>query len=192
MNPLVRADMVFLEYPNGGAVFSTSAIAWCGSLSFNNYTNNVSRITENVLKRFASNDPLPGPGDARDGWWLRTGLLAPDDEQKGASMSVVDEFLRRFAASPLHVPQLERVLAAYGGGSPDAFAAAVIESDREAAHPEATRIALEMLANGLIRAGSAAGRRHRTASEGDSVDTGWCRVSADAAARASGCRRGRR
>ncbi len=68
-------------------------------------------------------------------------------------MSVVDEFLRRFAASPLHVPQLERVLAAYGGVSPDAFAAAVIESDREAAHPEATRIALELLANGLDRAG---------------------------------------
>ena len=65
-------------------------------------------------------------------------------------MSVVDEFLRRFAASPIHVPQLERVLAAYGGGSPDAFAAAVIETDREAAHPEATRIALEVLATGLI------------------------------------------
>jgi N,N-dimethylformamidase len=61
-NPLVRADMVFLEYPNGGAVFSTSAIAWCGSLSYNNYTNNVSRVTENVLRRFASDAPLPAPG----------------------------------------------------------------------------------------------------------------------------------
>ena len=61
MNPLVRADMVFLEYPNGGAVFSSSAIAWCGSLSYNNYTNNVSRITENVLRRFASDEPFPAP-----------------------------------------------------------------------------------------------------------------------------------
>jgi N,N-dimethylformamidase len=61
-NPLVRADMVFLEYPNGGAVFSSSAIAWCGSLSYNNYTNTVSRITENVLRRFASDVPLPPPG----------------------------------------------------------------------------------------------------------------------------------
>ena len=61
VNPMVRADMVYLEYPKGGAVFSTSAIAWCGSLSFNNYTNNVSRITENVLRRFASDAPLPGP-----------------------------------------------------------------------------------------------------------------------------------
>ena len=60
-NPLVRADMVFLEYPNGGGVFSTSSIAWCGSLSFNSYTNDVSRITENVLRRFASSDPLPPP-----------------------------------------------------------------------------------------------------------------------------------
>jgi len=60
-NPLVRADMVYLEYPNGGGVFSTSSIAWCGSLSFNNYTNNVSRITENVLRRFAAEEPLPAP-----------------------------------------------------------------------------------------------------------------------------------
>ena len=69
-------------------------------------------------------------------------------------MSVVDDFLRRFAASPIHVPPLERGLAAYGGVSPDAFAAAVIESDREAAHPEAARIALELLATGLIEQAS--------------------------------------
>jgi N,N-dimethylformamidase len=53
--------MVYLEYPNGGGVFSTSSIAWCGSLSFNNYNNNVSRITENVLRRFADDEPLPAP-----------------------------------------------------------------------------------------------------------------------------------
>jgi N,N-dimethylformamidase len=64
-NALVRADMVFLEYPNGGAVFSSSAIAWCGSLSYNNYSNNVSRITENVLRRFASDAPLPAPSGSR-------------------------------------------------------------------------------------------------------------------------------
>jgi N,N-dimethylformamidase len=60
-NPLVRADMAYLEYPNGGAVFSTSSIAWCGSLSYNHYDNNVSRITANVLTRFASDEPLPSP-----------------------------------------------------------------------------------------------------------------------------------
>ena len=64
VNPLVRADLVYLEYPKGGAVFSVSSIAWCGSLSFNGYNNNVSRITENVLRRFATDQPLPGPGTA--------------------------------------------------------------------------------------------------------------------------------
>ena len=51
-NPNVRADMVFFETPNGGAVFSASAICWFGSLSHNLYHNNVSRITENVVRRF--------------------------------------------------------------------------------------------------------------------------------------------
>ena len=61
VNPLVYADLAYVEYPNGGAVFSTSSIAWSGSLSFNDYDNNVSRLTENVLRRFASDEPLPGP-----------------------------------------------------------------------------------------------------------------------------------
>ena len=61
VNPLVHADLAFLEYPNGGAVFSTGSIAWCGSLSYNNYTNNVSRISENVLRRFSSDTPIPPP-----------------------------------------------------------------------------------------------------------------------------------
>ena len=61
VNPLVHADLAFLEYPNGGAVFSTGSIAWSGSLSFNNYSNNVSRITENVLRRFSADAPIPPP-----------------------------------------------------------------------------------------------------------------------------------
>jgi N,N-dimethylformamidase len=56
-NELVRADMVFYETPNGGAVWSSSSIAWAGSLSHNRYKNNVSRITRNVLDRFL--DPQP-------------------------------------------------------------------------------------------------------------------------------------
>jgi N,N-dimethylformamidase len=55
---LVRADMVFFETPAGGAVFATSSIAWAGSLSHNNYRNNVSRITENVLRRFLDEKPF--------------------------------------------------------------------------------------------------------------------------------------
>ncbi len=60
-------------------------------------------------------------------------------------MSAVDEFLRRFAASPMHVPQLERLLALYETPTQDAFAAAVIAWDHDAPHPEAARIALELL-----------------------------------------------
>jgi N,N-dimethylformamidase len=53
VNPFVRADMVFFETPKGGAVFSVGSIAWFGSLAYNNLENNVSRITENVLRRFS-------------------------------------------------------------------------------------------------------------------------------------------
>lgn len=51
-HPKVRSDVVFLEYPAGGAVFSVSSIAWCGCLSHNGYDNNVSRLTGNVLDGF--------------------------------------------------------------------------------------------------------------------------------------------
>ncbi len=48
-----RSDIVYLEYPNGGAVFSAGAICWRASLSPYDYGNTVSRVTENVLRRFA-------------------------------------------------------------------------------------------------------------------------------------------
>lgn len=56
--PMVRCDMTFFETPKGGAVFSTSSISWAGSLFHNNYENNVSRITENVIRRFIDPKPL--------------------------------------------------------------------------------------------------------------------------------------
>ncbi|MEX2650038.1 MAG: N,N-dimethylformamidase beta subunit family domain-containing protein, partial [Alphaproteobacteria bacterium] len=56
-NPNVRADMTIYETPNGGAVFSVGSIAWLGSLSHRGFDNNVSRVTENVLRRFL--DPKP-------------------------------------------------------------------------------------------------------------------------------------
>ncbi len=59
-HPHVRADMVFYELPGGGAVFSTASITWCGALSHNNYQNNVSRITKNVLCRFLDATPFEG------------------------------------------------------------------------------------------------------------------------------------
>jgi N,N-dimethylformamidase len=54
VNPRVRADMVYLAYPNGGAVFSVGSIAWMGSLSANGYQNDIARITGNVLRRFST------------------------------------------------------------------------------------------------------------------------------------------
>jgi N,N-dimethylformamidase len=55
----VRSDMVYFTTRNGGGVFSTGSIAWSGSLSHNGYDNNISRITRNVLERFAADEPLP-------------------------------------------------------------------------------------------------------------------------------------
>jgi N,N-dimethylformamidase len=52
VNPNVYGDHVFFETPGGGAVFSFGSMAWCGGLSHNDYDNNVSRITENVIRRF--------------------------------------------------------------------------------------------------------------------------------------------
>jgi N,N-dimethylformamidase len=53
-NPMVRSDIVYFEGPNGGAVFSVGSIGFSGSLSHNDYDNNISRMTENVLREFTS------------------------------------------------------------------------------------------------------------------------------------------
>jgi N,N-dimethylformamidase len=58
-DPQVRADIVYFKTPRDGAVFSTGSIAWCGSLAHANHDNDVSRITANVLTRFAGDEPLP-------------------------------------------------------------------------------------------------------------------------------------
>ena len=49
---LIRADIVYFETTAGGAVFSVGSITFCGSLSHNNYQSNISRMLENVLRRF--------------------------------------------------------------------------------------------------------------------------------------------
>ena len=64
---LRRADMVFFETPRGGAVFSVGSIAWNGSLSHNDFQNNVSRITENVLRRLMVGKPFAWPETAEEG-----------------------------------------------------------------------------------------------------------------------------
>jgi N,N-dimethylformamidase len=57
-NSRVRGELAFFETPNGGAVFSTGSIAWAGSLWHKGWDNNVSRITDNVLRRFKDPKPL--------------------------------------------------------------------------------------------------------------------------------------
>ena len=57
-DPGVRGDVVLFTTPGGGAVFSGSSIAWSASLSWNDYDNDVARITGNVLERFRAEAPL--------------------------------------------------------------------------------------------------------------------------------------
>jgi len=66
VSPYVRADMVYAEREGGGAVFSTGSIAWGAALSSDGYDNDVSRITENVLRRFVA-DVHPAASRARGG-----------------------------------------------------------------------------------------------------------------------------
>jgi N,N-dimethylformamidase len=57
-NPNVRAELVYFETAQGGAVFSTGSITWAASLCHDDYQNNVARITGNVLHRFLEPEPL--------------------------------------------------------------------------------------------------------------------------------------
>ena len=52
LEELIHADMTYIEKPNGGAVFSVGSITYCGSLPYNRFDNDVSRLTFNVLSRF--------------------------------------------------------------------------------------------------------------------------------------------
>ena len=60
-----------------------------------------------------------------------------------------DEFLRRYATSPIHVPRLERLLAVYGSGEEnDPFCSRFIDWDRACPDGEAARIVTEILSKG--------------------------------------------
>ena len=60
-----------------------------------------------------------------------------------------DEFLRRYATSPIHVPRLERFLAVYGDdGDDEAFCGRFIAWDRASRDCEAARIVAEILSAG--------------------------------------------
>lgn len=51
---LIRAEIVYFETAEGGAVFATGSITFCGSLSHAGYANGVSRMLGNVVRRFAA------------------------------------------------------------------------------------------------------------------------------------------
>ena len=59
---LIRADLTFFETPNGGAVFSTGSITFCGSLPTGGFDNDVSRLLANVLDRFLDPEAFEMPG----------------------------------------------------------------------------------------------------------------------------------
>ena len=58
-NPKTRADIVYYKTPNNGAVFSVGSMTWTGSLSHNDYDNNVSQIMTNVINQFLKAGELP-------------------------------------------------------------------------------------------------------------------------------------
>jgi N,N-dimethylformamidase len=51
---LKRAELVYFVTPGGGEVFSVGSITFCGSLWRNGFEGPVSRLLENVVRRFAS------------------------------------------------------------------------------------------------------------------------------------------
>lgn len=51
---LSRAEIVYFDTPSGGAVFSVGSITFCGSLWRNGFEGPVSRLLENVVRRFSA------------------------------------------------------------------------------------------------------------------------------------------
>ena len=56
----VRSDMTYYETAGGGGVFSVGSINWYSSLTWDNYSNNVARVTENVIRGFLKRGRGPG------------------------------------------------------------------------------------------------------------------------------------
>ncbi|PSH65291.1 N,N-dimethylformamidase beta subunit family domain-containing protein [Phyllobacterium sophorae] len=52
----ISSNIVYGRPKTGGGLFAVGSITFCGSLSHNDYNNNVSRLLENCLKKFLAND----------------------------------------------------------------------------------------------------------------------------------------
>jgi N,N-dimethylformamidase len=55
---LARGEIVYFDTPSGGAVFSVGSITFCGSLWRNGFEGPVSRLLENVVRRFGGLPPV--------------------------------------------------------------------------------------------------------------------------------------
>ena len=51
---ILQADMVYFNVPGGGSVFSTGSITFCGSLPWNKFNNNVSKLLQNIINKSIS------------------------------------------------------------------------------------------------------------------------------------------
>ena len=57
---LRRGEIVYFDTPSGGAVFAVGSITFCGSLwhpGLGGFTGDVSRLLENVVRRFLEEPP---------------------------------------------------------------------------------------------------------------------------------------
>lgn len=52
----ISSNIVYGRSETGGGLFAVGSITFCGSLSHNDYNNNVSQLLENCLKKFLAND----------------------------------------------------------------------------------------------------------------------------------------
>lgn len=114
-SPLVRADVTYTTNSAGGASFCTGSIAWGQALPCDDFDNEISRITANVVRRFISKEPLPHlkesqgdlQADAFDHWAAM--------EAKGLQQSASPELVAAFKASPSgpHSDAVLRVLSQF-------------------------------------------------------------------------------
>ncbi|GAB3053017.1 large subunit of N,N-dimethylformamidase [Intrasporangium mesophilum] len=59
-NQAVRSDVVLIPGAGGsGSVFSAGSICWAGAMAWRGYSNDISRLTENVLMRFMATRDRP-------------------------------------------------------------------------------------------------------------------------------------
>ncbi|MGI4945019.1 MAG: N,N-dimethylformamidase beta subunit family domain-containing protein, partial [Janthinobacterium lividum] len=56
---LKRGEIVLFNTPSGGAVFSVGSITFCGSLWQGGFAGQVSRLLENVVRRFSTAGSKP-------------------------------------------------------------------------------------------------------------------------------------